>query len=130
MNKKSSKSIPKYCLHKATGQGYVTLNGKRYYLGQYEHPASKQKYFQKVAEWENNGRNPIPLPQEFTILDLIARYWDWAQTYYRKADGSPTSQLERVKRVLRPLKEMYGYTLVSEFAPGLTPLMVPVVKLV
>ncbi len=35
--------IPSYRLHKASGQGIVTLNGKDHYLGLYNTPESHSK---------------------------------------------------------------------------------------
>ncbi len=93
MSRKKKLSIPSYCLHKATGQAYVKLNGKRHYLGEYGTQKSKHKYHELVSQWDFNGRIPIVPDNEIYVLDLIDQYYTWACT-------------------------------------GLTPIMVPVFKLV
>ena len=46
------KSIPKYCLHKGSGQAYVKLNGKRRYLGVYGSTESREAYARLIiASW-------------------------------------------------------------------------------
>lgn len=42
---------PGYCLHKPTGQAYVRLGGKVFYLGEYGTDLSKQRYNRLKAEW-------------------------------------------------------------------------------
>ncbi len=44
------------------------------------------------------------------------RYLDHAQGYYRK-HGKPTDEFDNIRYSLRPLKQLYGRTLVSEFKP-------------
>jgi len=43
--------VPKYRLHKASGQAFVELSGKRIYCGKYGTPESKEKYDRLVEEW-------------------------------------------------------------------------------
>jgi len=52
--------VPKYRLHKASGQAFVELSGKRIYCGKYGTPESKEKYHRLVEEWEANGRTRPP----------------------------------------------------------------------
>src|SRR5215470_14145133 len=52
---------PSYCLHKATGQAYVTLNGKEYYLGLWGTPESKDAYDSLIAQCLAGGRS-LPSP--------------------------------------------------------------------
>ncbi len=47
-----SKNIPAYCLHKASGQAYVKLDGKRYYLGKHGSPESHRKYAELISSWQ------------------------------------------------------------------------------
>ena len=49
-------SVPKYRLHRASGQAVVTLNGRDFYLGKYNSQESKTAYNQLIAEWQMNGR--------------------------------------------------------------------------
>ncbi|MHC4214196.1 MAG: tyrosine-type recombinase/integrase [Planctomycetota bacterium] len=111
--------IPKY--RKQTGarspRAFVQLYGKRYYLGKYGTPESKEQYRRLLAELTlNDYQMPVP-SEEITIVELIARFWRYAQNYYRKPNGSITSEPDNYRQALRPLKELYGNTKVSEFGP-------------
>src|SRR4051794_31357410 len=82
-----SARTPSYRLHKATGQGIVTLSGKDFYLGRYNSPESKIEYDRVVAEWFSNGRMP-PTPAETsatrTVSQIILAFLEHAQNHYRK----------------------------------------------
>ena len=39
-----SKNVPKYALHKSTGQARVIIDGRHHYLGKFGSPESRQKY--------------------------------------------------------------------------------------
>ena len=111
MTAKKSSTVPAYRCHKATGQGYVNLDGRRIYLGKYDRTESRQKYHQLVAEWESNGRR-LPVDRnQITVVELVARFWQHAQDYY------PENETENMRRVLQPLKELYGRTRATEFGP-------------
>jgi len=49
-------SFPTYRHHKPSGRAVVTLNGKDFYLGEWNSPASKAAYDKMIAEWISNGR--------------------------------------------------------------------------
>jgi integrase len=103
--------------HKASGQGFVEIEGKRIYLGRFDLPETHQKYHALIAEWLSNGRKlPVP-PDEVTIVELIAAFWAHAQIYYRHPDGTPTSELGNFNDALEPLKRLYGHSLAAEFKP-------------
>jgi hypothetical protein len=44
MAKKKPHRTPSFRLHKASGQGYVELNGRRIYLGRFDRSDTKQRY--------------------------------------------------------------------------------------
>jgi hypothetical protein len=46
----SVSALPKYRLHKGTGQAFVQVRGKRFYLGRWGTPKSKERYASFVAE--------------------------------------------------------------------------------
>jgi integrase len=113
--------IPKYSLHKASGRALVTLDGTDHYLGEYDSPASKVKYDRLVAEWLANGRRSqaqqLPASPSHTINELIAAYWEHAERYYRRPDGTPTPEIQSLRQALRPLILLYGETQAGEFGP-------------
>ena len=85
--------IPKY--RKQTGvrspRAFVQLNGRRYYLGKYGSPESKQHYHRLVAKWMLNNYQPLVQSVDITIVELIVRFWKYALSYYCQPDGSHTS---------------------------------------
>mgnify|MGYP006291249837 CR=1 FL=1 len=51
---------PKLRHHKATGHGFVELNGHRHYLGPYGSDKAQQRYHRLLAEWTaHGGRLPV-----------------------------------------------------------------------
>lgn len=109
--------VPKYRVHKASGQGYVVLNGKAVYLGRHDTPEARRRYHQVIAEWLAAGRQSPAERSSITIKELMARYWRHAQSYYVHPDGTPTSQLTAIRDALRPLKQLYGTTRAYDFTP-------------
>lgn len=114
---------PKYRLHKARNCGVVTIDGKNHYLGRYGSPESHEKYSRLIAEWSHRSvpcearrLPPPPESQEFTINELILRYLDHANVYYRK-HGKPTGEFNNIRYSLRPVKRLYGRTVAAEFSP-------------
>jgi integrase len=54
--------------------------------------------------------------QPIKVVELCWRYWSHCKTYYLKND-EPTHEQAGVKASLRPVKELYGESLVTEFGP-------------
>ena len=108
---------PPIKLHKASGQAYVNLNGRRHYLGRYGTPEAEQRHQRIIREWEANGRQPLVDPTDLTVVELLARFWTFAEGYYRKLDGTPTTTLYNYQAALRPVKELCGTLRVEEFRP-------------
>ena len=48
--------VPPFRIHKGTGQAYVTLDGRRSYLGRADSPEVKQRYDRVINEWLAGGR--------------------------------------------------------------------------
>jgi len=47
-----SPRIPKYRLHKASGQAVVTLSGRDIYLGKHGSEESNARYHEEIARWQ------------------------------------------------------------------------------
>jgi integrase len=107
-------SIPKYRKHKSSGQAIVEINGHRTYLGPYGTKASRLEYDRIITEWLASGRsNSFGTPaHELTVVELIIDYVRHCRSYY---GTGPNSEWRRVKRVVRPVRKLYGRTLVEEF---------------
>jgi integrase len=117
--------VPSYRRHKQSGQAVVTLTdglgGRRdVLLGNYGSPESRAEYARIIAEWEASGRQ---LPQtvatvaDLTVNEVAVRFLPHAEQHYRRADGSPTSELDEYKLSLRPFIHLYGYTPAKNFGP-------------
>ena len=117
---KLTKSLPSYRLHKRSGQAVVTLSGVDRYLGPYGSPESHDAYDRAIAEWLVEGRivpGTTEVPDSITIIELMAAFMEWADTYYRRADGTSTAEPETIALALRPLKALYAHLPASEFGP-------------
>src|SRR5262249_42266572 len=118
--------IPAYRLHKQSGQAVVTLpdglgNRRDVLLGTYGSDQSRAEYLRVVTEWQATGRRLPPPTQataggDITVAEVILAYWRFAEGYYQKT-GEPTSQLDRIRHALRPVRELYGHTLARDFGP-------------
>src|SRR2546425_592400 len=83
-------------------RAYVQLSGQRVQLGAWNSPESKERYKRVIAEWKASGEQLPAEKDEITVMELSARYWIHAQTYYRHPDGTPTSEVEAYRAALRP----------------------------
>ncbi len=110
---------PSYCLHKASGQAVVRIDGTDHYLGQFGTPESRAEYDRLIAEWLANGRrlsnaNGGDGP---TVAELILNYWQWAERYYRNEQGEPGQELDNLRSALKPLRRLYGHERAAAFGP-------------
>jgi integrase len=107
--------IPKYSLHKATGQARVRLHGRTFYLGEYDSPESRRKYDELIAKWLTGER--LTTPDALTISRLCLKYTEeHAKLYYRK-NGRQTSEVSAIQASLRPLIRLFGKSKVVDFGP-------------
>lgn len=116
---KLTKSLPKYRLHKASGQAVVNIDSVDHYLGLHGTKISKHQYDLLIAEWLANGRTIPRQPSaadSFTIVELSDKYWQRCKQYYIK-NGQPTGEQAGVKAALKYLNEIYAMTLVRDFGP-------------
>ena len=98
-------------------RAFVDLDGTRVYLGLYGSPESWDKYHRVHAEWHANGRRHVVEHEALSVLELVARYWCFAERHYRHPDGTPTATIDNLKTPLRVLRELYGATPAAGFGP-------------
>ena len=113
-------SVPKYRRHKGSGQAFVQVNGRRHYLGKWDSPKSKEAYARFVAELAVSpaATKAVPLTtpaSQFTVVELVAAYLDYAKGYYQH-NGKPTRSLDNIKLALRVVKDLYGRERVATFS--------------
>ncbi len=104
MSRKSD--VPALREHKPSGLAVVRLNGKDHYLGRHGSPESQQKYHILIGKWLEGGRN-LAEP-DLTVASLCAKYWRFAQDYYRKPDRTPTGHQNTIRLALRHLNKTHG----------------------
>jgi hypothetical protein len=110
---------PSYCLHRASGQAVVRIDGTDYYLGKHGTVESTAEYDRLIAEWLGNGRRltASTAVDGLTVAEMILSYWQWAECYYRNEDGNPGLELENIRYALKPLRRLYCHTQAAEFGP-------------
>jgi hypothetical protein len=118
MSNDVSVCVPKYRRHKGTGQAVVTLDGRDFYLGKFGSATSRKEYRRVTAEWlATGGGFAAGDPSELTIAEFLKRYRKFAERYYRPRPGSRTNELPNLRYAVKPLREIYGHTLVADFGP-------------
>lgn len=108
-----SKNIPAYCLHKASGQAYVKLDGKRCYLGKHGSPESHRKYADLISGWQDEQTS---VPKDLKVRQLTTLYWKHARGYYVK-NGSPSGHQHVVKCAMKYLNADCRDLLAVEIGP-------------
>jgi len=100
---------PQLRLHKGSGQGYVTVHGKRRYLGKYGLRETTERFHRFMAEVAAAGRAWPQATPDLSVVELQARFLQHAKTYY----GASSSELENYRLSLRPLFDLYGTVMVQ-----------------
>lgn len=128
------KKVPALCRQKAQGYGYVSLNGHQHYCGEWPDGASdppeetQAKYNTLISQWLAGGRNPLPSPRRSTpsvrksgllsVLDLTTCWLNHADLYYRRKDGSPTSEGPNLRYSMRALCHLHGELPADDLRPS------------
>jgi hypothetical protein len=105
---------PKYCRHRATGQAYVTLDGREHYLGVYGSPESRERYDAEILPWRRE--NDVTEVAALTVGQLCLLFIEHADQYYRR-DGQPTGEAKNFREALKPLSQMFRGVSVLGFGP-------------
>jgi hypothetical protein len=111
-------NIPNYRLHKASGQAFVELGGRRFYLGKHGSKASRAEYERRIAEYLANGRTLPPTRSATGISchELAVHFLEWAEEYYVK-NGKPTATFDHCRNAIAMLVQHYGHESVNNFVP-------------
>lgn len=116
----SRNNVPPYCRQRRKGRpdlAYLTLQGERFYLGDYGTPQSHTEYNRLIAEWIAGGEQAPVQGDSFTVVELLARYLKFAKGYYRDHNGDESSEVENLTLAIRPLKELYAHSEAKDFGP-------------
>jgi len=96
-------TVPKYALHKHTGQARVRISGKDHWLGKHGSPESYEKYASVIHEWQQAPKTVIP--SDLTVGQFVMLYMEHCKKHYRKG-GELTSEVSVVKIPLRHLNKL------------------------
>ncbi|MEQ8763105.1 MAG: site-specific integrase [Planctomycetota bacterium] len=118
MTPRRNRKLPSYRLHRASGRGVVTLEGRDHYLpGEHGSERSQAEYDRLIAEYLANGRHVRSKGEEATVADLVTVFTkEHVETYYRK-NGEKTSEVACMKAAHDRLTRLYGQSLANEFGP-------------
>lgn len=127
MGRRRKGELPRYRLHKQSGQAVVSLplGGGKYrdfLLGQFDTEESKREYTRVINEWLAAGML-APLKQvdgrltDLSVSELVLRFWKHAEQHYRLVNGSPSGELVNFKYALMPLVDLYGGKPAMAFGP-------------
>jgi integrase len=103
------KLIPAYRLHKASGQAFVEINGKRHYLGPHGTAVSRAEFDRLVMEWLASGRSTtfgVAVDEAYSIAELIDGFLTYAAAHY--GDTGPRSAYASLRHAARPLAKLYA----------------------
>jgi len=107
---------PSYRYH-VSGQAVVTFDAKNYYLGTYDSPESKARYYALLNEYHANGMC-IPeqrdsQPATITIRVVCAEYREYIKQRYAAAP----KEIHRLNSLCSLLELEYGELPATEFGP-------------
>jgi hypothetical protein len=119
---------PSYRFHKRTGKAIVTFHDanqqRRSVLlpGAFNSKESRSEYQRILNILKANG-DPRPGKCEhsrvaLSVAELIDRYWQHVESYYRRVDGTITQEVNAMRYTLRPLNYLHGETLAVAFGPA------------
>lgn len=112
-----SAPIPKYRLHRASGQAIVSLSGKDWYLGPYGTKASHREYDRVIAEWLARDRQGIASSNAgLTLVEVCVAYKRFAEGYYHK-NGVITNEVTQIVAALQVAHRFYGREAAESFGP-------------
>ena len=108
MGRRRKGELPRYRLHKQSGQAVVTLptGGVPRYrdvlLGPFDSEESKREYTRVINEWLAAGKLALPSTvngrcPDLSVSELCLRFWKHAEVHYRLVDGSPSGELDHYK---------------------------------
>jgi integrase len=99
--------------HKPRNQGRVRIDGRDIYLGPWGSTECLAAYDNVLRQWRLAQADPHNL----TVDVLAIRYVEHADTYYRRADGTPTKGADAVRDAVKPIVGAIGRKLVRDVTP-------------
>ena len=103
-------------VHKASGQAYINVAGRRKYIGRADLPDVKERYQRALAELAANGIAGGSVAV-LSVAELLAAFLEHYEANYFGSDANGGRRLRFCKAVIKPVRELYGRSLVEDFGP-------------
>lgn len=109
--------MPAYRFH-VSGQAVVTLAGKDFYLGTFDTPESRARYFTLIQEYNENGKVAPDTPTHqkhlpVTVRTVTGEFREWIQERY----GNDYKERKRREGICTTLEDEYGDLAAKDFGP-------------
>ncbi|MCS7466114.1 site-specific integrase [Stieleria sp. ICT_E10.1] len=109
--------MPAYRYH-VSGQAVVTLAAKDFYLGEYDSPESRARYFSLLAEYNSNGQQAPGQPQRqaetpITVRCVTGEFREHIKTKY----ANNKTATNRFQNLCTLLEDEYGDLPAKKFGP-------------
>lgn len=112
--------LPKYSLHKPSGQAKVRHNGRTTYLGKFGSPESHEAYARFIANLPKPDEPPRPaqavIGTPLLVGEIALRFFEHAKGYYAR-NGVPTGEHITIRACLKPLTRRFGKLPAKDFGP-------------
>ena len=107
--------VPSLRHHRPSGRAVCTIAGKDIYCGRYGSPEAQAEYDRLIGEWLASGRTVSQASGDgsVSVAELLVAYLRFCETFYRP----PSTEIERIRRALRPVAQKYGHTAACDFGP-------------
>jgi integrase len=121
---------PAYCVDTATQRAFVTINGRKRYLGKPDTQESRDAYDRIIGEWIAAGRrqlaatNAADVDPGPSVATVCAAFWEHVQGYHAGDVGK--SQRDHYRAIIRILVRLYGQP--TDRAAAFGPLALEVVR--
>lgn len=117
MGSKRALRVPKLTRHRGSGQGVARFNGQDKYFGVFGAEETQRSYEKFVGEWLAAGKVLPEVTDEASLTGLCILFMRRSERYYRDAAGKPTSEVERIRVILKRLRAHCGEITAAAFGP-------------
>jgi hypothetical protein len=107
--------IPALRLHKSTGQGRVTIQGKDHYCGKHGTIQCEVEYNRLLKEHGYLKESRLPDNTLMTVDVLALKFLEHAKSYYLRADGTETNEVHNFRQALKIAVRVHGRTPLNYF---------------
>ena len=107
------RSLPKYSLHKASGNARVKVRGREIWLGRFNSPESLARYRELLGNLETAILSDAP--SSMTLTELLGMWWAECQQRYPNGRGKFGSATNW-RRTIRWLRESFGEVRVEQLS--------------